>query len=116
MGHALGAAAAWRSAATVAERERRVSDAAAIRARIAALGDVEGLPGRRNRSIDLTPRELEVALLAGVRARSREIAERLGISARTVEHQLGSVYRKLGISSRDELRAALVGAGVIVDD
>ena len=116
MGHALGAAAAWRSAATVAERERRVSDAAAIRARIAALGDVEGLPGRRDRSIDLTPRELEVALLAGARARSREIAERLGISARTVEHQLGSVYRKLGISSRDELRAALVGAGVIVDD
>jgi DNA-binding CsgD family transcriptional regulator len=114
IGHALGAVAAWRSAATLLERDRRSREAATIRARVATLGDVEGLPGRRDRSIDLTPRELEVALLAGARARSREIAERFGISARTVEHQLGSVYRKLGISSRDELRDALVDAGVIV--
>jgi len=114
MGHALAAAGAWRSAASLLEQDRRSREAAALRTRVAALGDVEGLPGRRDRSIDLTPRELEVALLAGARARSREIAEHLGISARTVEHQLGSVYRKLGISSRDELREALVDAGVIV--
>lgn len=114
LGHALAAAAAWRSAATLLEREHRPREAAVLRTRIAALGDVEGLPGRRDRGIGLTPRELEVAQLASARARSREIAERLGISARTVEHQLGSVYRKLGISSRDELREALAVAGVIV--
>jgi DNA-binding CsgD family transcriptional regulator len=55
----------------------------------------------------LTPREHEVARAAAARERSREIAARLGISVRTVDTQLQSVYRKLGVSSRDELRAVI---------
>ena len=61
----------------------------------------------------LTPRELGVARAAARRERSREIAERLGVSPRTVEHQLGSAYRKLGVRSRDELREALHDAGLL---
>lgn len=52
---------------------------------------------------DLTPREREIAELAAGNISSREIAERLGISARTVDNLLGRVYAKLGISSRQEL-------------
>lgn len=55
----------------------------------------------------LTRREHEIALAAADRERSREISARLGISVRTVDNQLQSVYRKLGVSSRDELREAL---------
>ena len=54
---------------------------------------------------DLTPREHEIAELAARNVSSREIAERLGISTRTVDNLLGRVYAKLGISSRQELRA-----------
>ncbi len=63
----------------------------------------------------LTPRELEVARAAAARLRAREIGERLGISARTVENQLQSAYRKLGVESRDELRDALAEIGLLTD-
>ena len=55
----------------------------------------------------LTPRELEIALLAGAGATNREIASRLFLSAKTVEPHLGRVYRKLAIRSRTELARAL---------
>jgi hypothetical protein len=38
---------------------------------------------------------------------SGEIAEHLVVTPRTVAFHLGSVYRKLGISGRNELPAAL---------
>ncbi|MGZ4764584.1 MAG: helix-turn-helix domain-containing protein, partial [Ilumatobacteraceae bacterium] len=55
----------------------------------------------------LTAREREVALLAGSGVRSREISERLHLSTRTVDTHLARVYRKLGVSGRDELGPAL---------
>jgi DNA-binding NarL/FixJ family response regulator len=55
----------------------------------------------------LTPRELEIALLAGAGATNREIAARLFLSPKTVELHLGRVYRKLAIRSRTELARAL---------
>ncbi len=64
----------------------------------------EPLLQQRGRATLLTPREYEVARAAAARERSREIAARLGVSVRTVDTQLHSVYRKLGVSSRDELR------------
>jgi DNA-binding CsgD family transcriptional regulator len=57
---------------------------------------------------DLTAREREIAELAAADMPSREIAERLGITTRTVDNLLGRVYAKFGISGRHEL-ADLLG-------
>lgn len=51
----------------------------------------------------LSDREWEVARLASSGAHSREIAARLVISVRTVDNHLAAVYRKLGVSGREEL-------------
>ncbi len=55
----------------------------------------------------LTDREREIAVLAANGMKSREIAEQLFVSLRTVSNHLQHVYDKLGVRSRDELRAAL---------
>jgi DNA-binding CsgD family transcriptional regulator len=61
----------------------------------------------------LAPREREIAQLAAARWRSREIAERLGISARTVDNTLARLYRKLDIGGRDALAARLDDLGLL---
>jgi DNA-binding CsgD family transcriptional regulator len=50
----------------------------------------------------LTDRETEIALLAGYRS-NVEIAEQLGISARTVENHISNALRKTGATSRNRL-------------
>lgn len=63
--------------------------------------------GRRNpmrgRALQLTPREREIADLAGAGLTSSEIANRLDVSARTVEGHVSRVMAKLGVSSRGEI-------------
>jgi DNA-binding NarL/FixJ family response regulator len=51
----------------------------------------------------LTPRELAVAMAVAGGASNTEAAARLFVSRRTVEHHLGSVFRKLGVRNRGEL-------------
>jgi DNA-binding NarL/FixJ family response regulator len=58
-------------------------------------------------STPLTRRELEVARLAATGMTDRDIADALVVSVRTVESHLAATYRKLGITSRQELRDAL---------
>ncbi len=58
----------------------------------------------------LTRREQEIALMAARGLSKREIAETLFLSPRTIGNHINHVYGKLGISSREELRAA-VGVG-----
>ncbi len=58
----------------------------------------------------LTRRELEVASLAALRLTDREIAGELYLSVRTVESHLARTYRKLGVSSRRQLAAAMGAA------
>ena len=55
----------------------------------------------------LTRREREVATLAAAGASSREIAERLFLSVRTVDNHLQNAYSKLGVTRRDELARVL---------
>ena len=61
----------------------------------------------RDTASTLSAREYAVAVAAAARLRNREIAEQLGLSVRTVENHLARAFRKLGVASRDELRAAL---------
>jgi DNA-binding CsgD family transcriptional regulator len=51
----------------------------------------------------LTPQELQIALLLATGRTTREAAATLFLSPKTIEYHLRSVYRKLQISSRDEL-------------
>ena len=52
----------------------------------------------------LTGREREIALFTALGYSSKYVAERLQLSARTVETHLAHVYGKLGIDGREELR------------
>ncbi|MEV4136264.1 AAA family ATPase [Dactylosporangium sp. NPDC049742] len=60
----------------------------------------------------LTPHEWRIAYAAAEGRTSREIADRIVLSVRTVDYHLGNVYRKLGIRSRRELIQLLGGAAV----
>ena len=55
----------------------------------------------------LTASEGRVARMAARGMTNREIAQSLFVTAKTVENQLGSAYRKLGVRSRDELGRVL---------
>jgi DNA-binding CsgD family transcriptional regulator len=55
----------------------------------------------------LTPTELRVARLAAEGLSNPEIAQAHFVTLKTVETQLGSCYRKLGITSRHQLAGAL---------
>ena len=57
--------------------------------------------------VPLTRRERELALLAADGLSTKEIAERLVLSDRTVQNHLNHAYEKLGVSGRRELRKAL---------
>ncbi|MEU7746686.1 LuxR C-terminal-related transcriptional regulator [Nonomuraea sp. NPDC049158] len=57
--------------------------------------------------VSLTPRELQVAKLTAAGLPSRAVADRLGLSLRTVNNHLGRVYAKLGVSGRDALAQVL---------
>jgi DNA-binding CsgD family transcriptional regulator len=52
---------------------------------------------------ELTPQELQIALLLTAGRTTRETAAALFLSPKTVEYHLRHVYQKLGIHSRDEL-------------
>lgn len=58
----------------------------------------------------LTGRQRHIAGLAAEGLASREIAERLGLSVRTVDNQLARIYSTLGVSRRSEL-AGVLGPG-----
>ena len=55
----------------------------------------------------LTPREREIAVLAGRGYSNDEIADLLVLSPATVKTHLGSVYRKLGVGGRTAAAARL---------
>jgi DNA-binding NarL/FixJ family response regulator len=51
---------------------------------------------------ELTPRELDVLRLAATGGRTRDIAEQLCVSGRTVEATFTNVFNKLGVMTRAE--------------
>jgi DNA-binding CsgD family transcriptional regulator len=84
-------------ATALAERAREELVAAGARPRRALLSGVEAL----------TPSEARIVRMAADGLANREIAQALFVTARTVETHLTHAYQKLGISSREELPAAL---------
>jgi DNA-binding NarL/FixJ family response regulator len=59
----------------------------------------------------LTRREREVAVLAAQGVSSRDIGDRLYVSARTIESHLARIYHKLGIHGRAELAQTIHTSG-----
>ena len=55
---------------------------------------------RAGRIDGLTAREVEVLKLVAAGLMNRQISERLGVSTRTVDAHLRSIYAKLGVKSR----------------
>ena len=112
MGAQLFAAEAWAAAADAARRDGNGRLVTAYQRRVAELeGTLEGArtPGLvvADAAAPVTPREREIALLAADGVASKEIAEQLFLSVRTVNNHLQKVYTKLGVTSRAELAAAL---------
>jgi DNA-binding CsgD family transcriptional regulator len=56
---------------------------------------------------DLTPQELQIAILLSEGRTTRQAAAALFLSPKTIEYHLRNAYRKLGIASREELAAAI---------
>lgn len=79
------------------EHARRELAAAGARPRRVAVTGVDAL----------TAAERRVAELAGDGLSNREVAQALFVTTKTVETHLGHVYRKLGVSGRDELSERL---------
>jgi DNA-binding CsgD family transcriptional regulator len=57
----------------------------------------------------LTPSERRIAEMAASGMSNREIAEALFLTRKTIEMHLGAAYRKLDVSSREELPGVLAG-------
>jgi DNA-binding CsgD family transcriptional regulator len=90
--------------------------AALIARRLRELGERQVPRGPRASTNDnpagLTNRELEVLPLLAEGLRNAEIAQRLVVSPKTVDHHVSAILRKLGVSTRGQAGAAMARLGV----
>lgn len=84
-------------AAAFAERASRELSAAGSRSR----------GGKTSAPSVLTAQETQIARMASQGYTNAEMASRMFLSSRTVEHHLGKIFAKLGITSRHSIEAAL---------
>jgi DNA-binding CsgD family transcriptional regulator len=110
MGAMLYSAEAAAQASTLFEKAHDPTAGSRFAARASRLFDeCQGTPSPALmiRPRVLTAREEEIARMAAGGMSSKQIAERLFISPRTVDNHLAAVYTKLGISNRQALGSAL---------
>jgi DNA-binding CsgD family transcriptional regulator/tetratricopeptide (TPR) repeat protein len=134
-----GAAASWRDLGHAYEAALALGDGddpEALRASVASLQDmgakaVAAVVARRGRelgvrrlprgprsqtrenSAGLTPREVEVVGFLVEGLRNPDIAERMVVSQRTVDHHVSAILRKLGVRHRGEVRGAAERLGLV---
>ncbi|MFI7388767.1 LuxR C-terminal-related transcriptional regulator [Streptomyces sp. NPDC049813] len=77
--------------------------AARTAAELRATGDAPGHEEPPGRLAELTPQQLRIAHCVAEGATNREVASRLSVSPRTVDHHLRNVFAQLGVRSRVEL-------------
>jgi DNA-binding CsgD family transcriptional regulator len=94
------------AAVEIFERLGALPWATRARNELRASGQSKPRAGEYDRDV-LTPQEREIALLAAEGLTSKQIAERLFVSPRTVSTHLYRLFPKLGITSRAALRDAL---------
>ena len=107
--HLLAAEAASAATAGDALPRRERTRVAAFAASERALSPLAVTPGLATgpSTAGLTARERQIAQLAAGGRSSKEIAEALVLSVRTVDNHLANVYTKLGITGRDQLTGDL---------
>ena len=91
--------------------------AAAILARRLRDRGVRGLPRgprstTRQNPVGLTARELEVLALLSEGLRNAQIAQRLVVSERTIDHHVSAILRKLDVQTRSQASARAIHLGL----
>ena len=71
---------------------------------------------RRIKQVRLTGREFEILQLVAEGYESRETAEMLFVSKRTVDFHLSSIYRKLQVDNRIRALTAARRLGILASD
>ena len=133
-----GAAAAWQQLGAPYERALALADGpeealleslailerlgagpltAIVRQRLRELG-VRGIPrgpraSTRENPAGLTSREIQVLSLLVHGHTNTELAHRLHVSAKTIDHHVSSILEKLEVRSRTEAVAAAFGLGIV---
>jgi len=78
-----------------------------------ATQDPDGAPRKIGRAVTLLPRERQITTLVGQGLRNNDIAETIFVSEATVRNCLGTIFRKLGITSRAHLMIYAIQEGFV---
>ena len=94
--------------------------AAMVRRRLRGMG-VRGVPrgphaSTRGNPAGLTSREIQILRLLVLGHTNSELAHRLHISAKTIDHHVSAILQKLEVRSRTEAVAAAFGLGILKPD
>jgi DNA-binding CsgD family transcriptional regulator len=92
-----------------AQADRATAESARLQALVRAAGDDLHLlvPSSTAPAAELTEREREIATLIAGGMTNRAVARRLRVSDRTVDNHVYRIFRKLGITSREEIPVLL---------
>ncbi len=85
----------------------------ALAASVAAQGKLGTLPCRPRKVGNLTEREVEVLCLLAQGCNTPQIARRLNISKKTVEHHISHIYTKIGVTCRTAAAVYAVQQGIV---